>query len=513
MSKHTPGPPMSETANDALLLQASDVPESPAVLLVDLSSIAHPIYHMSQQEPDPDHTSQRTAAVVRSLAADHPHTAICCDSRSNFRKELDSTYKANRPEGEAPLHHQMDLACDALDVDGFPVWCVDGFEADDLIATATRLLTATGERAVLIASADKDLLALVSDRVEVHSTRTGSRLGPDDVRAKLGVGPGLVVDYLTLVGDASDNIRGAKGIGPKTAAEILGFFGSLDAVYLAIDTGSASSLKPAQLASLEELSPRLEAVRSLVRMRTDVPLDIDAVFKPRVPRATEEFMEGDEMEPEVEVLLPEPQPEPVKPAAPSVASAITGVAVATAPVAVVAQPAPAEWERVLEPRSLDDACKLAKRLFDTKLFSDYGTPQAVLSTVMLGRELGLPTMSALRSIHMVKGKHTLSAELMVALVLRSGKAEYFTLIETTDKICTYETKRKGTAKPQRLSYTIEQATKAGLTAPPRPGKEPGPWHKLPTQMLRARAKSELARLEYPDLLAGLYTPEELKDAN
>ena len=78
---------MTETAaNDELLLQASDVPESPAVLLVDLSSIAHPIYHMSQQEPDPDHTSQRTAAVVRSLAADHPHTAICCDSRSELPK-------------------------------------------------------------------------------------------------------------------------------------------------------------------------------------------------------------------------------------------------------------------------------------------------------------------------------------------------------------------------------------------------------------------------------------------
>ena len=173
---------------------------------------------------------------------------------------------------------------------------MDGFEGDDLIATATRLLTATRERSVLIASADKDLLALVSGRVEVHSTRTGNRIGPDEVKAKLGVGPGLVVDYLTLVGDASDNIKGAKGIGPKTAAEILGFFGSLDAVYLAIDTGSASSLKPAQLASLEELSPRLETVRQLVRMRTDVPLDIEAVFQPRVPKVVETFMEGDEME-------------------------------------------------------------------------------------------------------------------------------------------------------------------------------------------------------------------------
>ena len=108
------------------------------VLLIDLSSIAHPIWHMSQQEPDPDHTSQSTAAIVRRLASDHPHTAVCCDSPISFRKELDATYKANRPPAEAPLHHQIDLAREALEADGFPVWRVDGFEGDDLIATATR---------------------------------------------------------------------------------------------------------------------------------------------------------------------------------------------------------------------------------------------------------------------------------------------------------------------------------------------------------------------------------------
>ena len=512
-----------ELANE-LLLQESDVPQPKSdVLLVDLSSIAHPIWHMSQAEPDPDHTSQRTAAVVRSLAADSPHTAICCDSKTSFRKELDGTYKANRPAQEAPLHHQIDLAREALEADGFPVWCVDGFEGDDLIATATKLLTATGEREVLIASADKDLLALVSDRVEVHSTRTGNQLGPDEVKAKLGVGPGLVVDYLTLVGDASDNIRGAKGIGPKSAVALLTHFGSLNGLYSAIDAGSASNLKPAQLASLEELRPRLEAVRALVRMRTDVPLDIDAVFQPRVPKAVENFMEGDEMEiTEAEAL--EPQPEPVKPAAP-VETTATEESIQVqpaptaaepkpvAPVAVVEQPAPVEWERSLEPRSMLDARNLSKWLYDSRMFSAYGTPQAVLSTVLLGRELGLPAMAALRSVHIIEGKHSLSADLMVALVLRSGLAEYFQLVESTDTLATYETHRKGAPKPMTLSYTIEDARKAGLLAPPRPGKQPGPWHKIQKVMLRHRCKSELARLEYPDLLAGLYTPEELRDAN
>ena len=97
-------------------------------------------------------------------------------------------------------------------------------------------------------------------------------------------------------------------------------------------------------------------------------------------------------------------------------------------------------------------------------------------------------------------------------MLKSGLAEYFQLVESTDKICTYSTKRKDAPKAQQLSYTLEQAQQAGLLAPPRANKEPSNWHKIPTQMLRARCKSELARLEYPDLLAGLYTPEELKDA-
>ena len=241
-------------------------------------------------------------------------------------------------------------------------------------------------------------------------------------------------------------------------------------------------------------------------MRTDVPLDVGQVFLPRVPKVVENFMEEESMETEASPLE-------------NYVNELVGQAQVDAPppahapaVAIVERPAPAEWERSLEPRSMDDACVLAKRLHESRMFSAYGSPQAVLSTLMLGRELGLPAMAALRSVHIIEGKHSLSAELMVALVLKSGLAEYFRLVETTDKICTYETLRKGSGKPQSLSYTIEQADQANLLFV-RQGKQPGPWHKMPKQMLRARCKSELARLEYPDLLAGLYTPEELHDAN
>ena len=109
----------------------------------------------------------------------------------------------------------------------------------------------------------------------------------------MGIEPCQVVDYLTLVGDASDNIKGANGIGPKTAVGLLGIFGNLDDLYRAIDAGEAS-LKPAQRQSLDGLRPRLDGVRALVTMRTDVPLDVAQVFKERVPKAAETgFMEGD----------------------------------------------------------------------------------------------------------------------------------------------------------------------------------------------------------------------------
>jgi hypothetical protein len=149
--------------------------------------------------------------------------------------------------------------------------------------------------------------------------------------------------------------------------------------------------------------------------------------------------------------------------------------------------------------------RLAKILFDSRMFSAYGTPQAVLSTIMVGRELGVPAMGSLRTVHVIDGKHSLSASLMVALILKSGMCEYFDPISFSDTEATFETKRKGARNPVKLTHTLEMAKMAGLV---KPGSG---WVKNPTDMLTARAQSRLARLVYPDLLASLYTPEELAD--
>lgn len=475
------------------------------VVLIDLSSIAYPIWHMSQADPDPNKACQSIVARVRALANDHPHVAICCDSGRSFRHDVSGAYKANRPEHEATLHHQITLAKEQLAGDGFPIWSVRSFEADDLIATAT--ITALGEPdvTVLIVSADKDLLQLVSPRVKAKSVRDGSILDAAAVADKFGVQPGQIRDYLTLVGDKSDNIRGAAGIGEKKAAALLATFGSLDAVYAGLADGTAAVADSIRK-SLLDFQPHLETTRQLVTLRTDVDLPFDEIAAARVPKEIATFtpMEEDaDMEPETPAFAMTTENQP-----PAEVPAPTGLTLASSVPEVFS--APAEWERQLDPRSLKDARIVAKDLFESRMFSAYGMPQGVLSTIMVGRELGLPAMASLRSIHVIEGKHSLAASLMVALVLKSGLAEYFEPIAFSADEATYETHRKGARNPVRLTHTLAMAQQAW------PKKkdwdlafQASGWGRNPTDMLVARATSRLARMVYPDLLAGLYTPEEL----
>jgi 5'-3' exonuclease len=485
------------------------IPAGEEFLLIDLSSIAHPLWHTSQGEPDPNATSIRTVERVRALASGHPRAAICADSGKSFRAEVDPTYKANRPVSDAALHHQITLAIETLRGDGFPVWAVKGYEADDLIATAVaKALEIPGAR-VMVASSDKDLLALVGERVSAKSLRDGTVIDEAGVVERFGVRPCQMRDYLTLVGDSSDNIKGARGIGPKKAAELLKTFVELDQVYLCIGDGNAK-LQPATQASLEELKPRLATVRALVTMRTDAPIPFAEILATRVPKDSGAFAMDTEEEMEEQVAeeaaafvaettsTPAAAPTPAGPKEapkPSTAIAVQGEVL----------PAPAEWERQLDPRSLRQATQLAQDMFASRMFGAYGTPQGVLSTVMVGRELGLPALAALRSIHVVEGRHTLSAALMVALVLKAGLAEYFEPVEFDEKKATFLTKRRGARKEVSLTHTIEMAVTAGLV------KKDSNWLKVPIDMLCARAQSRLARMIYPDLLAGLYTPEELEE--
>lgn len=160
-------------------------------------------------------------------------------------------------------------------------------------------------------------------------------------------------------------------------------------------------------------------------------------------------------------------------------------------------------ENSIIPTSVDGFADLADRFSKSTLLPDAlkAKPADVLVTLMAGHELGLAPMASLRSIHVLKGKPILAADAMVAVVLSSGAAEYFVKVEESDESATYETKRKGAPIPQRATWTVADAKRAGLMANAN-------WTANPRAMCRARAKSILARDVYPDVLAGCYEESE-----
>lgn len=521
------------------------------LVLVDLSSIAWPVYKMNANDPDPNAASTKIVARVRALAGDHAHVAICCDSGRSFRHDLTthldpaSRYKAQRPERDEVLHHQIKLSCEALRHDGFPVWSVPGYEADDLIATAVTRALALEGLTVLIVSADKDLMQLVGPRVSMKSIKDGSLMDANGVAEKFKVRPEQMRDYLCLVGDVSDNIKGAEDIGPVKAATLLAKFGTLDAALAAIRThGTRAGVPLGVVSALRAFEPNLPLTRGLVTMRTDANIPFEELAAERVAQpavaphgwTVDEDHEQEDNTPlppaeedasffKDSVTPPLPAPdvparvEPEAAAAPTPAP-VTATHVETPRGPIIATPKPlalarrqevmpaevVEYERQLDPRSLKDARQLALDMFTARTFgADYGSPEAVLSTIMVGRELGIPAMSALRSIHIIEGRHSLAASLMVGLVLKSGLAEFFEPIEFDGTKATFETKRKGARNVVKMTYTFSMAETAGLV------KDLSNWKKNPMAMCIARAQAMLARLVYPDLLAGLYTPEELED--
>ena len=151
-----------------------------------------------------------------------------------------------------------------------------------------------------------------------------------------------------------------------------------------------------------------------------------------------------------------------------------------------------------EPRDIADAVRLAQILVASRLLPrSIATPEAAFAVICTGRELGLTAMQSLRSIHIIEGKPTMSADLMVALVKRSAACRYFRLVESTAERAVYETARRDDPEPTRLAFTMAEARDAGVA-----GKDN--WRKFPAAMLRARAASALVRAVYPDVLLGVY---------
>ena len=215
--------------------------------------------------------------------ADRPtHFAVIFDKGSHtFRNEIYDLYKANRNETPEDLIPQFPLTRDATRAFGAPAIEMQGFEADDLIATYAKQAEAKGARVTIISS-DKDLMQLVSDKVSMLDTMKNKHISIPQVIEKFGMGPEKVIEIQALAGDSVDNIPGVPGIGVKTAVVLLEHFGDLETLLQRCDEIPQKGRREKMMANIDNARLSLELVTLKTDVDVEVPLEDIAVTDPDV---------------------------------------------------------------------------------------------------------------------------------------------------------------------------------------------------------------------------------------
>lgn len=203
------------------------------------------------------------------------HVACVFDAGAHtFRNDLYPEYKANRGEPPEELVPQFPLAPQLTRAMGMATYLLEGFEADDLMATLSTRLRGEGHGVVLV-SGDKDLAQLLEDGVELYDLARDRTWTAAEIPDRLGVRPDQVADLLALMGDSSDNIPGVPGVGRKGAGRLLAHFGTLEAIYERLDEVAELDLRGARSLQRKLLEHRAlaELSRSLTEVRRDAPLE------------------------------------------------------------------------------------------------------------------------------------------------------------------------------------------------------------------------------------------------
>ncbi len=297
--------------------------------LIDGSGYLFRAYHGLPPMNRPDGTPINAVfGFCRMLVADlldNPeidHIAMILDAGSvTFRNKIYDKYKANRPEPPEDLIPQFPLIREAARAFNITVCELDGYEADDLIATYARMALEAGGTCTIVSS-DKDLMQLVRPGVELMDPIKKIKLGPEAVMEKFGVTPDKVVDVQALAGDSTDNVPGAPGIGVKTAAQLINEYGTLEALL----ERTKEIKQPKRRESLENNAELIRISKQLVTLRDDVP----------APADPDSF---DKRRPDPNVLLPWLEQQGFRTL---LQRFTTELGEATAPVAPPSAPAPAK---------------------------------------------------------------------------------------------------------------------------------------------------------------------------
>jgi len=316
------------------------------LILIDASGWLFRAYHALPPLTTPrgEHTGAvlGMANMLRRLLKDYApqEIAVVFDAPGKtFRDEIYSEYKANRDATPEDLSAQFPMIAELVQAMGLPLLAIAGVEADDVIGTLASQADAAGKE-VLIVTSDKDLAQLVNARISLLDTMKNRRMDPAGVVEKFGVPPERIVDYLTLVGDTSDNIPGVPLVGPKTAAKWLVEHGSLDAII-----EHAAEIKGKAGENLRASLEQIPMARRLATIRCDVelPLRFDQLHpaQPDVDQLAALYRRFEfrrlleELEGSAVAVAPSPPTPPSETASPEIAS----------PITAAAQPPPSEKTR------------------------------------------------------------------------------------------------------------------------------------------------------------------------
>ncbi len=244
------------------------------LVLVDGSGFVFRAFHAIPDMTRPDGVHVNAVFgfcnMISRLMKDHSgtHLAVIFDAgRTTFRSRMYTQYKAHRPEPPPELVSQFALIREATLAFGLPSIELAGWEADDLIAAYAKAAVAAGGEAVIVSS-DKDLMQLIGPGVTMQDPMKNISIGAAEVFTKFGVTPDKVVEVQALIGDATDNVPGVPGIGPKGAAELIGEYGTLERVLAA-----APGMKPGKRRDmLIEHAERARISRVLVQLDANAPL-------------------------------------------------------------------------------------------------------------------------------------------------------------------------------------------------------------------------------------------------
>ena len=260
--------------------EAAALIEKPSLFLIDGMAIVYRAFFALQRANMTNRDGMPTGAIYGFTSAmlkifetfKPNYLAAVFDSKEKtFRHDLYPLYKANRPSPPEDLIMQLDAIFELLEAFDIPLIKAPGYEADDLIGTASHKFAQTCQ--IYIVTPDKDLAQLVHEGVQILKPGINHNelelLGKKEIIQQFGVPPELFTQFLTLTGDTSDNIPGAKGIGPKTAVSLLGKYGSLQNIYAHLD-----DISPKNRHSLQEFQPTLDLITKLVTIRTDLQIDV-----------------------------------------------------------------------------------------------------------------------------------------------------------------------------------------------------------------------------------------------